>query len=511
MRLLFFLLIPFFAFGQDIYLDHSFTNAQPIMVGDTLSVKFNTIDNGNSVFSFLQFDYQYNNKLLQKLDHTFTTNAQSSLNHWDGYSFNPDPDKSLSDLTAQFNWWSGGAGQAGTSSYSGSPDWSVERITLQGSAAIPHTETFLTVRFIVKDKANTNYSDYSVVSKLSWARSADNSTGTTHTVAAMTQAIDLDAVKGGGAGDVVLKLQTQAEAKSDYRYTIQKDTIYIDSGSFDTNGEAIITGLQNDDEYDVYAYVDDQLADWLGDVVSITDAYMLFLEAINGGDDPSESVVNEVDNIKKVLFDVTGNGVIDFDDSYALLMHVVGESMENTYITKDSMAYNISAMDVPFKPTDTDKTFNIYHYLAGDTDFSHSHYEQQVAAARFSLAKQQVVNHDLDLTTALVNGKIEFTVNLDREDLSAIEFIVSYDDAKIEFDKIVFDSGDNITNYSTKKKGEIFFGSIDPGASLQIKPGKSYKIIFNPKVQVTNSAGLVYFRRQEAVTTSGQKINLNLR
>ena len=511
MRLLLFLLIPFFAFGQDIYLDHSFTNAQPIMVGDTLSVKFNTIDNANAAYNFLQFDYQYNNKLLQKLDHTFSSSAQTSLNHWDGYSFNPDPDKPLSDLTAQFNWWSSGAGQAGSTSYNGSSDWSVERITLQGSAAIPHAETFLTVRFIVKDKANTNYSDYSVVSKLSWARVTDNSTGTTHTVAAMTQAIDLNAVKGGGAGDVVLKLQTQSEAKSDYLFSIQQDTVFITSGSFDANGEAIITELQNDEEYQVYAYVDDQNATWLGDVVSITDAYMLFLEAINSGSDPTNPDTNQVDDIKKVLFDVTGNGVIDFDDSYALLMHVVGEALDNTYITTDGVSYNISTMDEIFKPTENKKSFDVFHYLAGDTDFSHSYYEEQVSVARFSLAKQQIINHDLDLTTELVNGKVEFTVNLDREDLSAIEFIVSYDDTKIEFDKIVFDAGDNMTNYSTKKQGEVFFGSIDPSASLQIKPGKSYKIIFNPKVQITNTAGLVYFRRQEAVTTEGQKINLNLK
>lgn len=511
MRLLLFLLIPFFAFSQDIYLDHSFINAQPISVGDTLSVKFNTLDNNSSSFNFLQFDYQYNNKLLQKIDHTFSTDAQSSLNHWDGYSFNPDPDKSTSNLSAQFNWWYGGASSAGSTSYNTSSDWSVERITLQGSSAIPHAESFIIVRFLVKDKANTTYTDYSDVSRLSWARATNESTSTSYTINAMTQKISLNSVKGGGAGDVVLKLQTQSEYKSDYLFSVSQDTTYITSGSFDVNGEAIIVGLENDEEYQVYSYVDDQNATWLGDVVSITDAYMLFLEAINSGSDPTSSNTNEVDEIKKVLFDVSGDGIIDFDDSYALLMHVVGEAIDNTYITNDSISYNISTMDEAFKPTDTKKSFNIYHYLAGDTDFSHSYYEEQVASSRFSLAKQQIINHDLDLTTELVNGKVEFTVNLDREDLSAIEFIVSYDDTKIEFDKIIFDSGDNITNYTTKKQGEVFFGSIDPSATLQIKPGKSYKIIFNPKVQITNSAGLVYFRRQEAVTTTGQKINLNLK
>lgn len=505
------LLLPFFCFGQDLYLDHSVIESQ-FVVGDTISIKFNTIDNSNAAYTFLQFDYQYNNKLLQKIDHAFYLNGpQTSLNHWDGYTFNPNPNVPVSNLTDQFNWWAGGAGRAGQPSYSFSADWSVERITIQGSSAIPHGESFLIVRFLVRDKANTSYADYSQVSELSWARSSNNATGVNHVINALTHTIDLDGVKGGGAGDVILKLNTQAESKIDYGYTITKDTVFVTSGYFDSNGEAIVTTLENDQSYNVYAYVDEMSATWLGDVVSITDAYMLFLEAINSGEDPSSSGSNNVDDIKKVLFDVTADGVIDFDDSYALLTHVVGETLADTYITKEGTAYNISTVDKPLLPTETDKIFNIYHYLAGDADFSHSHYDQSVSVSRFSLEKKAILNHDLDLTTEILNGKVYFTVNLDREDLSAIEFIIGYDESKIEFDRIIFDSGDNITNYSTKKQGEVFFGSIDPSASLQIKAGKSYKIVFNPKVQLTNSAGLLYFRRQEAVTTQGQKVNLNLK
>jgi len=505
MKKLLLLLLSAISYGQDMYLDHSFTNALPIKVGDTLSIKFNTIDNNNSTYQFLQFDYQYNNKLLQKVDHTFYTDGpQTSLNHWDGYSFNPNTDISLSDLKGQFDWWASGAYDAGTTSYNSSSDWSVERITLQHTSDIPHAETILIVRYIVKDKANTNYDNYNNISKLSWARADAN------TVEAMTQTINLNEVKGGGAGDVVLKLNTQAEQKADYMYSIMDEIgAEITSGNFDANGEAIIQGLENDIEYQVGVWVNSDV-EWLGDVVSLTDAYMLFLQAINAGDDPNQKD-NIVDEIRKVVYDVNADDVIDFDDSYALLMHVIGEPLENTYITADKWAYNISDLDKPFKPTENNKTFNAYHYLAGDADFSHSHYEEQVAAAMFSLAKQNIIEHDLDLTTELVNGKVEFVVNLDRSDLSAIEFIASFDNSRLEFDKIIFDSGDNITNYTTIKEDAVYFGSIDPQAQLQIKSGKSYKIVFNPKVQLTNTAGLIYFKRQEAVTTEGQKINLNLK
>lgn len=502
MKKLLLLLLSAITYGQDMYLDHSFTNALPIKVGDTLSIKFNTIDNNNSTYQLLQFDYQYNNKLLQKIDHTFYTDGpQTSLNHWDGYSFNPNTDISLSDLTGQYNWWSGG-----NNSYSSSSDWSVERITLQHTSSIPHAETILIVRYVVKDKANTNYSDYNNISKLSWARADAN------IVEAMTQAINLEEIKGGGAGDVVLKLNTQAEQKEDYMYSIMDEIgAEVTFGNFDASGEAIIQGLEKDVEYQVGVWVDSD-ATWLGDVVSLTDAYMLFLQAINAGETPDQQD-NQVDEIRKVVYDVNADGVINFDDSYALLMHVIGEPLENTYVTADQWAYNIFDLDKPFKPTETDKTFNAYHYLAGDADFSHSHYREPKvnASATLSLAKQDIQIHDLDLTTELVNGKVEFVVNLDRSDLSAIEFIASFDNSRLEFEKIVFDSGDNLTNYSTIKQNAIYFGSIDPKAQLQIKSGKSYKIVFNPKVQLTNTAGLIYFKRQEAVTTEGQKINLNLK
>ena len=500
MKKLLLLLLSAITYGQDMYLDHSFINALPIEVGDTLSIKFNTVDNNNSSFSFLQFDYQYNNKLLEKIDHTFYTNGpQTSLNHWDGYSFNPNNNISLSDLTGQFQWWSGGNGSYGLSS-----DWSVERITLQHTSSIPHNETILIVRYIVKDKANSSYKDYNNISELSWARAGDN------TIEALTQTINLEEIKGGGAGDVILKLNTQADNKEDYMYSIMDEVgAIVASGNFDVNAEAIIQGLENDVEYQVGVWVDSN-ANWLGDVVSLTDAYMLFLQAINAGETPDQQN-NEVNEIRKVVYDVNADGVINFEDSYALLMHVIGEPLENVYITRDEWAYNISDLDRPFKPTNTDKLFNAYHYLAGDADFSHSHYEQQVAASKFSLAKENVINHDIDLTTELVNGKIEFVVNLDRDDLSAIEFITDFDNTKLEFEKIVFNSGDVITNYSTIKNNSIYFGSIEPEGKLQIKTGKSYKIVFNPKVEITNAAGLVYFRRHEAVTTSGQKLNLNLK
>jgi hypothetical protein len=44
--------------------------------------------------------------------------------------------------------------------------------------------------------------------------------------------------------------------------------------------------------------------------------------------------------------------------------------------------------------------------------------------------------------------------------------------------------------------------------TARIKTGTPYKLIFTPKVQLTNTAGLFYFVLSDAVDGNGKKINL---
>ena len=72
MKKLLFLLLPLFCLAQDLKLDHSYTNAEDFAVGDTITIKFNTIQVTEDVDPNLYiFDYEYNNKLLQKIAHRF--------------------------------------------------------------------------------------------------------------------------------------------------------------------------------------------------------------------------------------------------------------------------------------------------------------------------------------------------------------------------------------------------------------------------------------------------------
>ena len=69
MRKLLFLLLPLFCLSQDLKLDHSYINEADFEVGDTITIKFNTIQVTENVNPNLYiFDYEYNNKLLQKIE-----------------------------------------------------------------------------------------------------------------------------------------------------------------------------------------------------------------------------------------------------------------------------------------------------------------------------------------------------------------------------------------------------------------------------------------------------------
>jgi hypothetical protein len=114
----------------------------------------------------------------------------------------------------------------------------------------------------------------------------------------------------------------------------------------------------------------------------------------------------------------------------------------------------------------------------------------------------------LNITSSLINNKVILSTTLTKEDLAGLQIIMAYDNTKLELDNILFDSGTTVTNFSTKNENRITFGSIDQTNMSKIKPGTPYKLIFTPKVQLTNTSGLFYFILSDAVNLAGEKINL---
>ena len=315
MRKLLFLLLPLFCLSQDLKLDHSYIDSPDFEVGDTITIKFNTIQVTENVAPNLYiFDYEYNNKLLQKIEHRFkvtdnsaNTNAQTSLTHWDGYKYKVLSTYDEDNLSAQYlhGWFNRSQVQGDTESYPTDNDWSVERITIQDGVGITYNNTLIEVDFKIKDKINTNYSNYNNVTHLNWMRAEDNSTSTKYDVDAMQQKITLSDVEGGDAGSVTINLKTENDKPTHYKYNILSNNNSVASGNFDANSQAIVTGLENDVKYDIEITVDNDLAsDWLDDVVTVTDVFLVFKEAIGAGSSPSGSANTFTHSIQFLLGEV---------------------------------------------------------------------------------------------------------------------------------------------------------------------------------------------------------------
>jgi len=551
MKKLLTLLFIFFVgniFAQDMKLDHSYIDPAGFVVGDTITVKFNTVDwnSSNSAPTLVQYDFQWNNKLLQFIDYTWSvktngtnSTAQTAWNTWTGYKFSTYSSYDVRELTHQYDAW-----VAGNASYSDDADWSVGRITIQDAVAIEHGDAHILVRFSIKNINSTNYTDYSETTKLNWARAEDNSTGTVYDVDGMTMSVNLGNVSVPTDGGVTIKVDVPHSNKSDMGYSIYHSTQLDEeygypkpdelpqfSGNFDANGEVVLNDLYLDESYFVGIYANKGTDQWLDEVITVTDVYKIFQYSldtdINGGGGSWEY------DIQNVLGEVTNDGVVDFDDSYELMAHINGITTSNNVTSDANGAFNLSGilgtfgvpgpnfLDNMIKPEAGVSVFTFGHGLRGDLDFSHSteptaddaknavNVAAKTSTQRILMSKA-VEQANLDISSRLEGGKVLVDISTTKAGMVGVQFNISFDDTMLELDDIIYDTGNEMTNFGNVKGNKVSFGSLDYTGGVSVKTGTPYKLIFTPKQQLTNTAGLVTFKITEGVKQDGTKVKLNI-
>ena len=543
-------------FGQsDAKLDYSAVNTVT-KVGDTLEVKFQYFKakdaNGADIdASLYQFDFQYNSKLLNKISSTWqptSTSAQKALNSWNGYKYNPDSNKDEDDYDGQYAYWLGSS-----TSYSTNSDWSVERVTYQDVTALGEGAEIIKYKFIIKDKANSNYSNYTNLLNANWVnlKKSDNTQlGVTKGTSSFN--LSLSNIQGGDAGNVSLSVSSNVITDnigdgSDFSYTIyaKGDTeTSITSGNFDASGDATVTGLENDVEYDVYISINSE-KEYLDNAVTVSDLALVFAEAIGGGSSPNGISTTFDYYLQSILANVVGTSIpsggdISFDDSYEMLAHLQGVTSTNTtFISKTGEVYNVSGVkstfgdevngiatvSPTFKPTDSNKSFEFAHSIIGDVNFSHgfeptstnadipTSQQANSSVARMSMAagskfSQTSEEANLDLTSELKDGQVIFTIGSEVQEMVGAQFNIVYDRTRLVLDDVIFDTGNTMTNFSNhiEENGKINIGSFDQNFEATVKTGTPYKLIFTPTVQLQNTSGLITFKVNEGVKADGTQI-----
>ena len=552
-KLLFLLLLPLTLLGQDGYLSHSYINNDDngFVVGDTLTFKFEGINGNGMTPDRVHFDFEWNNKLLEYVSHEFDpssqlpSDAQKSWNAWTGYKFNPKSDYNVNDLDNQYYY---GWLTAGNSSYPTNSDWSVGRVIIQSSSDLPLSSPWIHVKFKIKDRQGTNFSNYNSVTNLNYANFEDISASSGRLdIQAGTQQISISNVSGVNAGNITINLNSAAKADNatDFTYAIYaadgvngKKGDAIVSGNFDANGQVITDKLIIDEKYYVEIKVSNN-ATWLDDVLTITDAFVIFKQgnATGTGGPGDTSNQNTFDYpIQYLLGELNNSGNITPDDAYQALAHVQGvEGLSEWFTSSTNGSKNVwgrveqlgvSTDDYYYgqkfiiEPTDDDKAFSFGHALIGDVDFSHgytptaqgsAYTSAQASQARMSVTSNLLrdpIQSNVDLTSELVDDKVHFSINLSEEGVVGAQFNVKYDDSILTLDNVIFDTGNEMTNFANHKEeiAKVNIGSLDQTGEIAIKTGVAYKLIFTPNETLQNTSGLITFKLTEGIKADGQKV-----
>ena len=520
------------SYGQSS-IDYSPVNTVT-QVGDTLIMKFQYFKVDGNDLTLGQLDFEYNNKLLSYISHESQapTGASFARNNWTGYKYVPKADSDEDDMDVQYTWWKD---EAGSNSYEAGADWSVERITVQSASALENGQEFVKYSFKVKDKFGSGYSNYNDIIKVNWANYQE-ADGTQIQTTRSKDGQYLSGIEGGNAGAFVINLKTANTSNyTDYSYTIKQGSESVATGNFDESGQASISGLENNVTYTAQANLTEG-AEYLDEVVTVSDLALVFAEAIGAGSGPSGGSTTFDYFVQDIMADVVGDGgVVDFQDSYEILAYLQGvESGNSNLITKEGQTedysgiastYGAVANDVvtfakSFTPIDSDatsKTIDLAHGLVGDVNFSHSYTpvvesggkstSARQSSARYSKTQSEDANIDL-ISEINDEGQVVFSINSDVEGMVGSQFNIVYDPNVLSLENVIFDTGNTMTNFSNiVQDGIVRVGSFDQNFETTVKEGTPYKLIFTPLETIENTSGLISFRVKEGVKADGTKIN----
>jgi hypothetical protein len=540
-------LISISSFAQ-LTVNQTISPTTNLKVGDTLTVKY-TVARGTTTPRYFWLRYSFNNKALAMVPNSTVfsqgTSTQTFFTAWNNYKFTPAANVAETQLYTQYQTTPWG--------YAVNNDWNVGQLTVQRTDASINGD-IATQKFVLKDQ-NT----YNDIHKLDLAYSINDTSGYISPITRSTTNISLSSVTGNTSQFKVKVLFPQGYTITDHNVQLMK--LKTDGSGdidwsqqpiaqlpLDASGEALFTTqVKVGDSVGVFVGPAFQKT-WMNNIVTVSDAYKAFLGHSQTDISGTANFFTYPNLEKKVGLITKNKTTFSESDSYYLFAHVMGINVDtpamiptstSTSVRWYSGLLNQSWLDGIVKnkviiDTPTKEVHAVFAW-GGDLNWSHSS-DPAVIASRISsgiytnavnksealvvknmsLSSNIVMAYQtkavetakLSVTSTLENGKVILTTTLTKEELAGLQVIMNYDDSKLTLDNVIFDAGSTMTNFSTKEDGRLTFGSIDQTKISRIKTGTPYKLIFTPKVQLTNTAGLFFFVLSDAVDAKGNKIDL---
>lgn len=516
------------AFSQGITINRTIVEPGPYKVGDVITIRYN-INSGTQTPRYVWLRYQYNNKILLPVANSIVysqgTSVQTFSTEWNNFRFFPKSNIPSTGLFQQY--------QSTPWDYRADQNYNVGQLTIQRADAKIDGD-FVSQKFTIRD--NITYDD---IHQLSIAYAVDATSQNISQVTTSGTALSLGTVTGGSSSFKV-KVAFPTNYTNIIHHNAQLMRLKTDGTidfsqqpiaqlPLDATGEAnFTTQVKIGDEVGVFISPATQKS-FMNDIVTVSDAYKSFL---GHSQTDIAGVPNyfTYPNLEKNVGNITLNdNTFNESDSYYMFAHIMGVNVSQQALipssTSTSVKWNSGLLNQSWlNGTPTHKVVitsntqvaNAVFAWGGDLDWSHSTdpavIAQNIASRTTSLGRyfSKTLEEDvkLSVSSTLTGGKVVLTTNLTKEGLAGLQVIMNYDNTKLQLDNVVFDTGNTITNFSTDKDGRLTFGSIDQLKTARIKKGTPYKLIFTPKVPLTNTAGLFFFVLSDAVDATGKKVNL---
>jgi hypothetical protein len=273
-------------------------------------------------------------------------------------------------------------------------------------------------------------------------------------------------------------------------------------------------------------------------IVTVSDVFIAFKELSNGGLFGNESGNEFTSGLQFMNADVDDNGVFNETDTYKLLQHLTGvQSLtQNTLLTNLMKLYSKSDYDsvnksnwktrfnftrslFPFSlNTGTlNNTYNVNVTWKGDVNLSHSAQQTVSSISTMAFKSMSLATNSMDnvinasIMGELIAGKVVITISVDplQQELVGTQFLLNYDKAALQFDKVQFTTKGTPTNYGVNRGSAINFGSLLTDGSTLDKTTE-YKISFTPLIGTYDILGLTSFSTTDAVNKNGVQLKVKL-
>jgi hypothetical protein len=305
------------------------------------------------------------------------------------------------------------------------------------------------------------------------------------------------------------------------------------SGYYGVSIDFTFTATQSYKTQTITTSTTNNLTTLYNSIVTVSDVYLAFKELANGGIFGNQSGNEFGYGIQFKNADVNDDGYFNEKDCFALLQNLtgaktlvdtfnlnktmriipqtrydsIGKSNWNTFTTPLGSSYSFDINTG--KSTDT---LNLAVAWKGDVNLSHSTTPKSNNLTTMSLRSMSISNEiNSIITSELIGDSVVVTITIDplMQELVGTQFKLNYDNNLLKFNRVLFKTKGQPTNYGTDKSDYITLGSlITDGGTLDNTT--EYKVSFTPKTKLDNIFGLVSIGLMDAVNKSGTTLKIKM-